>query len=99
MIPNRRIWHETYQCWWKRSRAERAVLNCAATWTQDGVSLRSLTVAEAIAARNEQARRREPLPFAEIHGLRFDPPASGISATRREGKLQWEAHNFALRAA
>lgn len=99
MIMNRRIWHETYQCWWKLERAERAMYNCAATWLEDGVSIRNLTIAEAIKARNEQARMREPLAYAEIHGLRFDPPASGVAATRGEGKLMWEAHQFALRAA
>ena len=69
--------------------------NCAATWAEEGVSIRNLTLAESIAARNEQARLREPLAYAEIHGLRFDPPETGIAATRREGKLLRDAHEFA----
>lgn len=73
--------------------------NCAATWVDEGVSIRNLTLPESIAARNEQARLREPLEFAEIHGLRFDPPASGVSATRREGKLLWAAHDFVMNGA
>jgi hypothetical protein len=96
---NHRIWHETYQCGWKPERAERAIYNCSAKWLEEGVSIRSLTLAESIAARNVQAQLREPLAYAEIHGLRYDPPASGVSATRREGRLLWEAHQFALKAA
>lgn len=96
---NHRIWHETYQCWWKPERAERAMENCAAMWLEEGVSIRNLTLAESIKARNEQARLREPLPYAEIHGLKFDPPVSGVAATRAEGKLMWEARQFAMKAA
>lgn len=73
--------------------------NCAAIWVEEGVSIRNMTVAESINARNGQARLREPLAYAEIHGLRFDPPASGVAATRAEGKLTWEAHQFAMKAA
>lgn len=73
--------------------------NCAAIWLEEGVSIRSMTIAESIKARNEQARMREPLPYAEIHGLRFDPPVSGVVATRGEGRLMWEAHQFAMKAA
>lgn len=73
--------------------------NCAAMWLEEGVSIRNLTLAESIKARNEQARLREPLPYAEIHGLKFDPPVSGVAATRAEGKLMWEARQFAMKAA
>jgi hypothetical protein len=83
----------------KFRRAERAIEECSAAWVEYGVSIRDLTLAESIAARNTQARLREPLPYAEIHGLRFDPPTSGIAATRRERKLTWEAHKFAAEAA
>lgn len=80
-------------------RAERAMYNCAAVWVQEGISIRIPTLTEAIAARNEQARLREPLPYAEVAGLRFDPPVSGIAATRRENVLLWQAHDFAMKAA
>jgi hypothetical protein len=79
--------------------AAKAIEECSAAWVEYGVSIRDLTLAESIAARNAQARLREPLPYAEIHGLRFDPPISGIAATRRERKLTWEAHKFAAEAA
>lgn len=82
----------------KLSAALRAIEECSAAWVDPGVSIRSLTLAESIAARNEQAARREPLPYAEVPGLRFDPPATGIHATRRESVLTWEAHTFAMTA-
>jgi hypothetical protein len=82
----------------KRSQVYRAIENGAVAWVEVGVSVRDLTLAESIAARNEQARLREPLEFAEVHGLRFDPPVSGIPATRREGLLLWEAHKFVMSA-
>lgn len=39
-----------------------------------GVSVRDLSLAESIAVRNEQAKLREPLVYAEIPGLVFDGP-------------------------
>lgn len=68
-------------------------------WVEYGVSVRSLTLPESIAARNDQASRREPLPFAEIPGIKFVPPVSGIAATGREGRLLWEAYDFVMQAA
>lgn len=79
--------------------AIRAVDACSVKWVVEGESIRNLTYTEARAARIGQAKLREPLPYAEIHGLKFDPPVSGISATRREGVLVWEAHRFAGTAA
>ena len=99
MTKNFRVFNVTRGYSMKRGAAEKAIRECAATWVEEGVSIRNLTLAESIKARNEQARLREPLPYAEIHGLRFDPPASGVSATRGEGKLLWEAHQFAMKAA
>jgi hypothetical protein len=79
----------------KHKQALKAIHeNCAACWVEEGVSIRNLTLAESIAARNEQAKRREPLEYAEIHGLRYDPPSSGVVATRDERRLIWEAHDF-----
>jgi hypothetical protein len=79
---------------YRRTRAERAIRECSAEWVVRGVSIRSLTIAESIAARNKESRLREPLPLAEICGLVFSPPVSGIHATRREGRLMWAAHDF-----
>lgn len=58
----------------KRSQAYRAIENGACAWVEVGVSVRDLTLAESIAVRNEQARLREPLEWAEIPGLMFDGP-------------------------
>lgn len=94
MASNFRVVNLTSGFTFKRKHVDRAIDNCAVTWVEYGVSVRNLTIAESIQARNEQARLQEPLPYAEVHGLRFDPPASGITATRREGLLMWAAHDF-----
>jgi hypothetical protein len=99
MTNNHRVLNVTRGYHLKRTHAERAIDACSAVWVEYGVSIRNLTLAESIAARNDQARRREPLPFAEIHGLKYEPCVSGISATGREGKLLWEAHDFVMRTA
>ena len=96
MTKNHRVLNVTRGYSMKRGAAEKAIRECSATWVEYGISVRNLTIAEAITARNEQARLREPLAFAEVHGLRFDPPASGIAATKREGKLLWAAHDFVM---
>lgn len=58
----------------KRSQAYRAIENCACTWVEIGVSVRDLTLAEAISARNEQAKIREPLMYAELPDIMFKGP-------------------------
>lgn len=100
MTNNHLVFNVTRNYWIKRKHALKGIeRDCNLAWVVERESVRDLTVAEQIAARNEQARLREPLPFAEVHGLRFDPPASGVAATRREGKLLWEAHEYARVAA
>ena len=99
MTKNRRVFNITRGYSLKRGAAERAIHECSAVWVEEGVSIRSLTLAESIAARNEQARRAEPLPFAEIPGLRFEPTLSGTPATRRERLLTWQAHEFVMKTA
>lgn len=64
------------------NQAQRAVNECSCAWIEFGVSLRMLTHEESIAARNEQARLAEPMPFAEIPGLIYEPSMSGNAATR-----------------
>ena len=60
----------------KRNQAIQAIENCAAAWVTPGETIRDLTLAESIAARNQQASQREPLPLAELHGCIFEPPAN-----------------------
>jgi hypothetical protein len=74
----------------KHKQAERAVENCAAAWVEYGVSIRDLTFAEAVQARNTQASNREPLPVAEIPGIKV----TGIDAYT-EMRLAWDANIFA----
>jgi hypothetical protein len=78
-----------------------AIEACSAKWVEEGKSIRRLTESEAITARNEQARKRNlrDLPYAEVPGLRFDPPATGIDATKAGASMVWAAHDWVARAA
>ncbi len=82
----------------KMKQAERAVTECVATWVEYGVSIRDLTIAEAIAARNQQASLREPLAYAEIPGLHFEPSEAMLKAHLNGMALAWEAQVFASKA-
>jgi hypothetical protein len=82
-----------------KSYAEQVMRDhCTITWvSKEDLTIRDTTLEERLAMREEQTKLeklQEPLEFAEIHGLRFEPPVSGISATRREGQLLWAAHDF-----
>jgi hypothetical protein len=96
---HRRIVNVTNGFRLKPENAERAILNCSAEWVEKGVTIRSLTLQEAISARNEQAKVREPLAFAEIPGLKFEAPASGLISTRESQGLIRAAHEYCLNAA
>jgi len=70
----------------KPSQALRAIENCSCVWVEVGISVRDLTLAESIQARNVQAKQREPLAHAEIPGLVFDG--------QRNTQLIRDAHVF-----
>ena len=75
---------------YKFNQARRLVEDhCALAWVEYGVSVRELTVEEMVKARSKQKECEEPL-YKEIHGLRFVPPASGLTASRAEGALAFE---------
>lgn len=76
------------------NQALKAVENCACAWVDHGVSVRDLTLAESIAARVLQAKYREPLPYAEIPGLRFAVPAGMNGAEWQSRLLAYEASLF-----
>ena len=78
----------------KHRQAAQAVENCACEWVEFGVSLRDLTLAEAIAARNRQASLREPLPFAELPGLLYEAASGKECAARVERLMAMEANRF-----
>jgi hypothetical protein len=75
-------------------QAWKAVENCACAWVEPGVSIRDLTLREAIAARAEQAKNREPLPYAEVPGLRFQVPPKMNGAEWQSRLLAYEATLF-----
>lgn len=77
------------------NQARKAVENCACAWVEYGVTVRDLTLSESITARVQQAKDREPLPYAEVHGLRFDPPIGMDGAHRQSRLLAYEASLFA----
>lgn len=79
----------------KFRQALKAIEACACAWVEYGVSVRDLSLSESIAARNEQSQLREPLPLAEIHGLKYEPAAKDRAVYRAELALAWEAGRFA----
>lgn len=83
----------------KLRQALRGIENCACTWVVEGESIRDLTLAESIAARNEQAKLREPLAYHELPGIEFRPPRHAEKSFFESYSLVWEAHKFAREAA
>ncbi len=94
MSNNKRIYNVTRGFTLKYKQAVAAIDNCAADWVEEGVSIRDLTLAESIAARVVKAKLREPLPYAELHGVRFEPPAGAEMAHRASRQLVYGAYRF-----
>ena len=94
MSNNQRVLNITRGYSLKHKQALRAVENCACTWVEFGVSIRDLTLAEAIAARNKQASEREPLADAELPGIIYKP-AKQTPAAMHEMQIAWQANKFA----
>jgi hypothetical protein len=82
----------------KPKAAQRAVANGAAEWVELGVSIRSLSLAESIQARNKISAFSEPIAWAELPGLRYEPTVASQGATREEFRLMREANRFAAQA-
>lgn len=59
------------------------------------MTVRDLTLAEAIAARNHQASLREPLPFAELPGLLYEPACGREGGARVQRVMAMHANRFA----
>lgn len=76
------------------NQARKAVENCACEWVEVGISIRDLTLQESIAARAQLAKDREPLPFAEVPGLSFEPATGQAGAHRQSRRLAYEAALF-----
>lgn len=94
LASHKRILNVTRGVYLKINAAQRAIEECSAVWIEPGVSIRLLTLDEGRKARIEQAANREPLPYAELPGIKFVPSASGQAATRNEGRLTMDAHLF-----
>ena len=73
---------------------ETGVENCALAWVVYGQTFRTLTEEEAIAARNERARKMARLAAAEIPGVVFRPPEMATEQFRREVELAAEARRY-----
>jgi hypothetical protein len=96
MTKSIRVFNVTRRCFMKQKQAARAVENCACAWLEYGVSLRDLTLAEAIAARNRQASLRDPLPFAELPGLLYRAAPGKEAGVVAERAMSLAANRFAL---
>lgn len=99
MAAHTSVWHDGHKSWWDIKRALKAIANCAAVWDVEGESVRFPTLSEQQKLHAEYAKRQEPLPYSEVHGLRYDPAASGVVATRMEKRLIFEAHQFVAEQA
>lgn len=95
MSNNTRVFNLTRRFYMKHKQAARAVENCACAWVEFGVTLRDLTLAEAITARNHQASLRDPLPYAEIRGVVYQRPLGREAEARVELAWVMEADRFA----
>jgi hypothetical protein len=95
MAKSPRVYNQSRGFWMKLSQAVRGVESCALAWVEFGSSVRSLTFAEAIEARKLQAARREPLPLAELHGLKYQPAIGHEAEARIERQRAKEANQFA----
>ncbi len=74
MSQARRVLNITKGCYKRYSQALQAIEIGACAWVEEGVSIRNLTIAESIAFRNDQAKQREPLAYAEDFALIFNGP-------------------------
>lgn len=93
MACHKNIENITNGFWLKRTRAEREIRDCTATWVVEGVSVRNLTPSEMIDAMNKRSQEMDrtagPLPGAEIHGFHRSPRAN------MEHRLIMAAFSFA----
>jgi len=96
MNNNTRVFNETRRFWTKHKQAAQAVENCACAWIVFGASVRDLTLAESIAARNLQAASRDPLPSAELLGLWYEAEVESASDEPQRRKLSRVANCFML---
>jgi hypothetical protein len=78
----------------KKKQALKGVANFALAWVESGVSVRALTISEAIQARNQRAKIVEALPFAENPGLVYRATEANQAGARKERVLALSANEF-----
>lgn len=100
MTKNSRVFHVRGFSM-KRGAAEKSVREGNSVWIEKGVSIRDATVAEMFDAmsmtsdeRAAKDKEEKNLGHREVSGLIYEPSDSGISATRREKFLAWQARSF-----
>lgn len=98
MTPALRVLNLSKNYFMSRKQAERGVENCAFAWAEYGKTVRALTLAESIAARNQQSAMRIPLPSPELPGIVFQPPATAPESSRQSMKIAYEAQRFVAEA-
>jgi len=98
MSKNTRVLNVTRGFRLRFNQARRAVEQCACAWVEHGVSVRDLTLAEAIAARNKRKKDAEPLPYLELRGIVCRMAAAEDGAARRSRTIAHVANHFALSA-
>jgi hypothetical protein len=99
MASTRSILNVTRGYYMRYRQAMKGIDNCAFAWVVEGETIRDLTLAEAIAKRIEQAKLQDPLPYYEVPGIFFEPPAAQEKSFFASHALVWEAHDFARKCA
>jgi hypothetical protein len=82
----------------KRNQALKAIEQCACAWVVPNESIRDLTLAESVIARNKQASERDPLDYAELPGITFKPPIGAQAAHINEIRTAFDANLFYTKA-
>lgn len=96
MSQSPRILNITRKYHLKPSQAQRAIDECSAVWVAPGISIRDLNLAESIAARNEQAKTRDPLPGMEIPGIIYKQPAYAATTAHERADLVRAANTLCM---
>ena len=94
MSQDTRILNITRNFRLKRNQALRAIEQCACAWVEVNVSVRDLTIAESIQARNKQAAERELLDASELPDITFKPPIGAEAAYRQERRLAYDGRTI-----
>lgn len=99
MAKSKSVYNLTKGYWLKRNQALKAIENCACAWVEYDQTIRNLTLAESIAARNEQAQKRQELAWVELPGLTFKQPANANCSAHQRAQLIFEANRFCAMGA